>query len=505
MDISKKIKLCKLDFNSTTPLYTQIVNHVTNMIHQGYLPTGAKLPPERELAALLGVSRTTAINVYRQLEKHGLVNTRVGSGTYVTSSQINPPVTVRIPWSQLFNPYIQTSMSSILKDLVSAPSSDECISLAAGKPDPAHYPLKVFQQLYATVDIHTVATDFGYIATEGYMPLRTAIKDMMLDQNIITEPENTMVISGSQQGLYLLSKILLEPGDYVIVESPTYIGALQIFQAAGARLLKVPVTSPLDLNLIEDYLIRYRPKLFYIIPTFQNPTGRCLSSQERQALLDLAARYRLIIVEDDPYGNLYYGQQPPPPLKTADQYGNVIYIGTFSKILFPGLRTGWLIAPTEVIQRLALEKQYIDLHSNNLAQILIYRYLHENYLQAHLTKIRRLYEQRRNTMAQALSHYCREFLKFNLPQGGFYFWCTLQSEHSSHMLLHEAVAKGITFVPGEAFYQTPAPTNQFRLCFATHEEERLVEGIKRLASVLKHTLNKKNNKTYHNGSSIPII
>ncbi len=505
MDTSKMVKLCKLEFNSPVPLYIQIANYITDMIIQGNLPPKSKLPPERELAALLAVSRTTAINVYRQLEKQGLVETKAGSGTYVAASQTTQPNTVRIPWSQLFNPYIQTSMSSILKDMIAAPSSGECISLAAGKPDPAHYPLDIFQQLYATVDIHTAATDFGYIATEGYMPLRCAIKDLMLEQNIITEPENTIVLSGSQQGLYLLSKILLEPGDYAIVESPTYIGALQIFQAAGARLLKVPVSSPLDLNLIKDYLIRYRPKLFYIIPTFQNPTGRCLSWQERRDLLELAARYRLIIIEDDPYGHLYYDNQPPQPLKTADQYGNVLYIGTFSKMLFPGLRTGWLIAPTEVIQRLALEKQYIDLHSNNLAQILIYRYLQYNYLPDHLTKIRKIYKQRRDTMAQALNHYCRELLHFSLPQGGFYFWCTLQSEHSSHLLLHEAVTKGITFVPGEAFYQAPAPTNQFRLCFATHEEELLVEGIKRLAMVIKHSLNKKSKTVYPAGSSIPII
>jgi DNA-binding transcriptional MocR family regulator len=488
MDISNQLQKCNIDTHSRVPLYLQIASFLTNLIQHGELTSGIKLPPERELATLLGVSRTTAINVYRQLEKQGLVTTKIGSGTYVSAtSPTHTPTPNRIPWSQLFTPHMQTAVSSLLKDMVSASPSLKSISLAAGMPDPHLYPLEVFQQLYSDVHQHTVAADFGHIATEGYMPLRIAITQMLADKHIAAPPEHSMILSGSQQGLYLVSKVFLEPGDYVIVESPTYLGAIQTFQSAGARLLKIPVTERLDLDLIEDYLIRYRPKLFYILPTYQNPTGRCLTAAERLALLELAARYRLVIVEDDPYSSLYYGQQPPLPLKAYDQYGGVIHVGTFSKVLFPGLRIGWLVAPPEVIQRMALEKQYLDLHSNNLAQLLLHRYLSADKLPAHLDHIRTVYKQRRNIMAKALQHYCGDFMHFQVPQGGFYFWGTIKSELSTHLLLHEAVAKGVTFVPGEAFYQTPAPTNQLRLCFVTHDESTLIEGIKRLASVIKQT------------------
>jgi DNA-binding transcriptional MocR family regulator len=393
-------------------------------------------------------------------------------------------------------------MASILKELVSAPQSDDMISLAAGMPDPAFYPVDFFQQLWTKHSPNTA--EFGHIPTEGYMPLRQSIASLSHTKNITATPEDIMVVSGSQQGLYLLTKALLEPGDYVITETPTYIGAIQTFQAAGARLLKVPVTNQLDLELIEDYLIRYRPKLFYILPTFQNPTGRTLSLAERKALLELAARYRLVIVEDDPYGSLHYDQQPPPSLKALDEYGGVIYLGTFSKIIFPGLRTGWLVAPKEVIHRLSLEKQFIDLHSNNVSQILLHQFLEAGILEKHLATVRSIYSARRDAMAKALTKYCSDTLRFSVPKGGFYFWCTLQFDHSTRMLLHEAAARGVTFVPGEAFYQNPAPTNRLRLCFVTHDSEQIVEGIRRLASVLKDGSKSDLNRST-DVPSIPII
>jgi DNA-binding transcriptional MocR family regulator len=482
MDISKILGDGNLDTNASAPLYVQLAERIADRIHDQALPPGAKLLPERELAVLFGVSRTTAINAYRHLEKMSLVYTKIGSGTYVAKLAASVSPVPAMPWHQLFTSYQQTPIASILRDLIS-PTALDVISLASGLSDPDLYPLGMLDMFHTHVkQIHR--PDFGHIPTEGYTPLRRSIAAMLQKRNINEPYENIMTLAGSQQGLYLLSKAFLEPGDYVVVESPTFLGALQAFQSAGARLLRLPASGSLDLAVLEDYLIRYRPKFFYVLPTFQNPSGRVLSLQERQGLLALAARYRLTIVEDDPYGELYYGEKPPLSLKALDTYGGVLYLSTFSKILFPGLRTGWLVAPPEVINRLTLEKQYMDLHNNNLSQWLLHLFLEEGNLDQHLPFVRQEYKKRRDIMANAIQHFCRDKLSFTLPDGGFYLWCTIRQGYSARLLLHEANKHGVSFVPGEAFYPTSPDINQIRLCFTTNGSELLTEGIRRLARAL---------------------
>lgn len=506
MDVSNILSIRDMDAQSSSPLYLQIAELIATKIHNSEFPSNTKLPPERELSRIFGVSRTTAINVYRHLEKLGLVSTRVGSGTYVTPSHSAPQHADRsIPWSQLFVPYLQTPLASILKELVSTPALTDNISLAAGMPCPTLYPIDHFNQLVATHLTSTPSADFGHIPTEGYSPLRSSIANMLSNKGISATAASTMILSGSQQSLYLICKTFLDPGDYVIVEAPSYIGAIQSFQSSGARLLTIPVSDRLDLDLIEDYLIRYRPKLFYIMPNFQNPSGRVLSLQERQDLLELAARHRLVIVEDDAYGDLHFDKQPPPPLKALDTYGGVLYLGSFSKILFPGLRIGWLVGPQEVIHRLALEKQYIDLHSNNWTQWLMHKFLEENLLSNHLSIVRTEYKKRRDIAIQALNRYCGDNLEFSIPEGGFYFWCTLKSDCAPRTLLHEAAKQGVSFVPGEAFYPSSAATSQIRLCFTSNNSEQLVEGIRRLGRALHKTTKGVSFKNSPAASSLPII
>lgn len=494
MDVTKISIEQELNLSSATPLYLQIADIILNKIEEGLLAPGNKLPPERTLAKLFSVSRTTAINAYRHLEQEGLVNTKVGSGTYVAefykAGHKNQP---SIPWDQLFIPHLKNPLSSILRSLVSEFTAKENISLAVGMPDPSLYPIQIFEDLFKRNMQRLDPLDFGHISTEGYLPLRESVAKLQNQKGILATSENILILAGSQQGVYLLNKTFLEPGDYVVVESPTYIGAIQAFQNSGARILTLPRLQDLPLSLLEDYIIRYRPKFFYTIPTFQNPTGYTLSLSQRKELLELAARYQLIIIEDDPYSELYYEQQPPPSLKALDHYGIVIYLGTFSKILFPGLRTGWLVGPPVLINRLAQEKQYIDLHCNNLVQWLLYLFLEENNLVSHLPGLRQEYKKRRDAMADSIKRFCKNKLDFVLPEGGFYLWCQIPDSITSSMLLHESAKTGVSFVPGEAFYTNQAGNNGIRLCFATHQEKTLVEGIKRLGSILdqapriKHT------------------
>lgn len=464
----------------------QIAEVIAEKIKNNFFPLETKLPPERTLAKIFGVSRTTAINAYRHLEDQELVNTKIGSGTYVAKSsasqtQATPP----IPWEQLFVPHLKNPLSSILRDLVGAFSGSDSISLAAGMPDPSLYPVDIFEGLLNKNLPNLNPSDLGHIPIEGYQPLRHSLAKMQKANGILAEPDNILILTGSQQGLYLITRTLIEPGDYVVIDSPTYIGAIQVFQGAGARLLSLPPSNNLPLEMLEDYLIRYRPKFFYTSSTFQNPTGRVLSFKERQQLLDLAAKHRLVIIEDDPYSQLYYEQQPPPSLKALDHYGGVLYLSTFSKILFPGLRTGWLVAPPSVINRLAQEKQYIDMHSNNLTQWLLHLFLEQGNLDNHLITVRREYKKRLDAMTNSIRRFCGDTLSFTVPQGGLYLWCQInKSQLTANSLLHEASKAGVTFVPGEAFYTNQWGSREIRLCFSAHEEAKLVQGVKRMAKIL---------------------
>lgn len=482
MDITKIISGLSITGSSPAPLYVQLANSLAVKIQNSELPQGLKLPPERELAKLLGVSRTTTLNAYRLLEERRLVLSKQGSGTYVNNFIAAPKNSMA--WEQLFSPQYKSPLASLLRTLIAMPTNDESISLAAGMPDPAFYPLAALEKLASAAKAGVSAAEYGYIATEGYFPLRQDLAKWQAQFGIQATPDQYLVVSGSQQGLYLIVKAFVEQQDYVIVESPTYLGAIQSLESAGARLLTLPAGDHLDLILLEDYLIRYRPKLLYTIPTFHNPTGRVMSLEDRQALIRLAARYRLVIVEDDPYSLLYYGQKPPASLKSLDTYGGVIHLGTFSKTLLPGLRTGWIAAAQPVIDRLAQEKQHVDLHCNNLSQLVLHACLQEDLLASHLPRVRQEYQKRRDAMVQALRHYCSEYMDFIVPDGGFYVWCRFKQPLSVSELMHRAAVNRVGFVPGIAFYPSGSNSNEIRLCFATHEPAILKEGIRRLGQLL---------------------
>jgi DNA-binding transcriptional MocR family regulator len=485
MDITKILSGIHLNPALATPLYLQIATALSSKISNFTIPSGTKLPPERELARLLSVSRTTAINAYSLLEEHGLVSTKVGSGTFVSiCSEAPQQQTMPMPWDQLLTPGYKAPLSSIIRSIIASPTAGDTISMAAGMPDPAFYPLQLIHSAFDMKKRSFDLSDFGLIATEGYLPLRCSLATWQTKLGNPATPDQLLIVSGSQQGLYLLVKSFIEPRDYVIVESPTYLGAIQLLEASGARLLTLPPGNRLDLAMFEDYLIRYRPKLFYTMSSYKNPTGRVMDLNERQELIRLAAKHRLTIIEDDPYSLLHFGPPPPPSLKQLDSYGGVIQLGTFSKILFPGLRTGWVHAAPPVINRLAQEKQYVDLHSHNLAQMIINTALEENSLPLHLAMVRREYKNRRNAMATAIKKHCGSSLRFDLPEGGLYIWGRLPATIAPTELLRRAAPLGISFVPGDAFYAHGAISHEIRLCYATHDEERLSEGIRRLAKAL---------------------
>ncbi|HYE84621.1 MAG TPA: PLP-dependent aminotransferase family protein [Clostridia bacterium] len=484
MDISKLYVNVRLD--GASPYYLQMAALIKDKITDGSLAEGEKLPAERELASLFRVSRTTAINTYHHLESKGYVIIKKGSGTYVgNSSSYANQSSKEIPWPQVLKPNTRPSMASMMSELMVSSVPSNRISLDAGMPDPDYYPTEIFLKLFNECFAELDPQDFGHIPVQGYEPLRKTVAGMLSDSGTGCSPEQIVILAGSQQGIYLSSRVLVEPGDYVVVQSPTYVGAIQAFQSMGAKLLSLPVGESFPFEILEDYLTRYRPKMLYCVPTFRNPSGTVMSIGERKELIQLAARYRLVILEDDPYSHYYYEEAPPPSLKALDNYGGVIYMSTYSKIIMPGLRLGYMAAHPSLINRVVMEKQYVDVHSNNIGQWLLTLFIRKGYLTGHLEKMRAVYKSRRDTMFEALTGSLGDRLSFRKPGGGFYLWCRSNDGIPAKKLLQEALKEGVSFIPGEAFYAATVEDTEMRLCFSRHNEKILLEGIGRLERAIR--------------------
>jgi DNA-binding transcriptional MocR family regulator len=372
----------------------------------------------------------------------------------------------------------------------------DVIRLATGIPSPELYPIDTIRRLFNEALDAAGQTLLQHTPTEGYQPLREQLAGWMVRTaagagvQITVAPHEVVVVAGSQQGLYLLARTLIEPGDLVALESPTYLGAAQVFRAAGARLLPIPVDADgMQVDLLQELLPRRRPKLIYTLPTFQNPSGAVLAMGRRMRLLDLASRYQIPVIEDDPYGALRYEGRSLPTLGTIDRTmprdvrGNVIYLSTVSKMLFPGFRIGWISAPKQVLERVTLMKQLVDLDTNALAQWVVWSFFERGLLDEHLRAVNQLYPQRRDRMLRALAHHAEGLIESNRPQGGIYLWCRLRDGLRVRDLLPESAHEGVIFAPGESFHVDAASGRgrfDMRLNFTLPDDAAIDEGVRRL-------------------------
>jgi 2-aminoadipate transaminase len=310
-------------------------------------------------------------------------------------------------------------------------------------------------------------------------------------------PDNVLVTSGAQQALDLVGKLFLDPGDRVLVEAPTFVGAIQAFRSYQAQYLTVPVDEDgLRVDLLEDAL-RARPKFLYVLPNFQNPAGVTLSLERRRRLVELASHYRIPIVEDDPYGQLRYEGEHLPPLVTIDAdlhgcargehalHGGVLYLGTLSKTLAPGLRLGWIVAPEDVIRRLVQMKQGTDLHTGTFVQMVAYETARGGFLDGHVRRIREVYRERRDAMLGALQREFPSTVRWTRPQGGLFLWVTLPPGTDSSVVLQDALREKVAFVPGTPFYPDGGGRESFRLNFSYCRPEVIREGVRRLGAVVR--------------------
>jgi len=476
----------KLDRKSPTPLHLQIAHQIRELILKGTIPEGGRLPPTRKLAQELGVNRSTVVQAYRRLWSEGLIEGHVGRGTVVrrAARAVEAPV-APLPWEMLLTPQPE-AVELEIRELMRLFSREDLISLAAGLPAPDLYPLEEIAEISAEVLAREGAALLQRCAVEGHLPLR-----QLLAERMGLSPSEVLVLSGSQQGLYLLAEALIAPGDFVVVEAPTYLGALQVFRTAGARLIGVPVDEEgMDLRMLESVLSRTQPKFIYTLPTFQNPAGTTMVLERRRRLLELAYRYRVPLIEDDPYSLLRYEGEALPPLKALDTHGYVIYLSTFSKVLFPGLRVGWLAAPKRVVEHLAALKRMVDLFTNASAQATIAEFCCRGLLERHLGRVRGEYRRRRDAMVEALKEHCPK-VEFAVPEGGYFIWCRLPRGIAARGLLQEALRERVSFLSGELFYPDGRGQEEIRLTFTSQPPATIAEGIRRLSQALRRLKRKR--------------
>ncbi|HUW63625.1 MAG TPA: PLP-dependent aminotransferase family protein [Spirochaetia bacterium] len=374
---------------------------------------------------------------------------------------------------------------SAIREILKITERPDIISFAGGLPAPEMFPRTGLAEAFAQVLREEDGLALQYSSTEGYGPLREYIAGVMRQKGVAVTAEEILITSGSQQGLDLVAKLFLDPGDVVATELPVYTGALQVFRSYEGRLKAIPGDEhgpdPVALEIV---IRESRPKLIYLAPTFNNPTGMTVSEARRRALVVLCEKYAVPLIEDDPYGDLRYSGIPVPPVKAFDAGGRVIYLGTFSKTVAPGLRLGWVAAERELVARLALAKQGADLHTGTLVQRALHRYLTGSDSGGHVEAIRREYGRRRDAMAGALNGTFPPGIQWNEPEGGMFFWVTLPAHLDAAELLPEAVAEKVAFVPGAAFFPAGGGENFLRLNFTNSPPPLIGEGIGRLARVL---------------------
>ncbi len=403
-------------------------------------------------------------------------------------------------WAERYAQRTQRMQSSAIRELLKLTEQPDVISFAGGLPAPDVFPVKEFQEACQKVLAEHGPQALQYSRTEGYRPLREMIARHTARYGIVVNPENILITSGSQQALDLIGKVFINPGDRILVEKPTYLGALQAWNTYQAEYVSVPLDDDgIQTDKLEGYL-RAGPKFLYVLPNFHNPAGVTLSLERRKKLIELADHYGVPIIEDDPYGQLRYEGDHLPSLVVLDNEfqrhtnapysGNVIYLSTFSKTLAPGLRLGWVIAPEEVIQKLVQAKQGADLHTSTFTQMVAYEVARGGFLDRHVRFIRQVYRERRDAMLHALERYSPEGVRWTRPAGGLFLWVILPEHLDATEVLQEALKEKVAFVPGGPFHPDGSGHNTMRLNFSYMPPEKIEEGVKRLGRVLERALSR---------------
>ncbi|MCI8388295.1 MAG: PLP-dependent aminotransferase family protein [Clostridiales bacterium] len=381
---------------------------------------------------------------------------------------------------------------SAIREIFKALTDPTIISFAAGNPSPESFPVDELARISADIFRDSSTAALQYSVTEGYPALREDVKARLANRfNIGRDFDMTIITSGGQQGIELLCKTMCNEGDTVLCEEPSFIGALNAFRSCGANLVGIPMDDDgVDIDALESAMkSNPRAKILYLIPTFQNPAGTCMSLEKRKAAYELAKKYNIIILEDNPYGELRFAGEEIPTIKSMDNDGVVVYSGSYSKVLSAGMRIGFICGPEEIVQKMVVAKQVEDVHTNIFFQMLCHRYIAECDMDAHIADIRKLYLHKSGLMLSELDKNMPDCVKYTRPEGGLFLWCTLPDNIPQPELIKRAMAKKVAVVPGETFNSDPnKPSQSFRLNYSTPSDEQIIVGVGYLCDAVKSML-----------------
>ncbi len=480
----------QLDRHGNGSLVERLQAEILRRIRLGLLRPGDRLPPTRRLAAELGVNRGTVTAAYQDLRAAGVLAGHVGRGTFVdrelSLTALGPaePTGGRFRWSDHFAGFDPPREETSLRQAARAADGD-VISFAGGVPDPSLFPTEAFRKALNAVLRESGSALLAYGAPEGHAEFLSFLRGYLSARGVVAQDDELLVVNGSQQAVDLVARAFLRPGDTVVVEEPSYYGAIELFQGYGARLVSVPLDAEgIVLEATEAVLARERPKLVYVMPTFQNPTGGVMSPARREALVALSTRYEIPVVEDDFDGELYYDGPPPAPLKALPGSAGVIYVGTPSKMLFPGLRIGWIAAPAPVVARLGRIRRMADLSGSPLLQAALARFAGGGGLERHMAVVREAYAGRVARLTGALERHMPPGTRWTRPRGGLSLLVTLPEGLDSGELLPDAARTGVLFSPGRLFYLNDG-RRHLRLSFGNVPTGRVEDGVRRLAEVIR--------------------
>ncbi len=479
------------------PLYLQVAEQLRRQIENGELPPYTRLPASRTLAKKLGVNRITIVNAYAELEAEGLVTSRVGSGTFVAANQNTPhplPETNRLPLWRGPLPRHPWNANQMIAEMMRLARQSGVISFAGGTPASEFLPVNEFRRALNEALRRDGTAALQYEDAAGHLPLRETIADSLQQQNIHITGQDILITSGCQQALDITVSVLTRSDEsVVVVEDPCYLGFLDILTTRRMTPVGVPVDAEgMQIEPLEQIILRYRPRLIYTTPIFHNPTGTSLSLARRQALLEVATRYGVPVLEDASYDELRYQGQPLPSLKSLDMGDIVFYAGGFSKTLIPGIRIGYLAAPTAWRERVVAAKQTADILTSPLNQYALNIYLQSGHFAEHIFQVRRAYHERRDAMLAAARQYFPAGVTWRCPEGGIYIWIEMPpSGPTATDLYLAAINYNVAFAIGSVFSASGSFAHAMRLNFASCSPQEIEEGMRRLGKAWKELVGRK--------------
>jgi len=467
------------------PLYVRLHDEIRAQILSGALGQGARLPSTRRLAEELKISRTTVEEAYAFLAEDGLVHIRPGQGAFIGCAGISVEAAEQMRWEDKLTPAVLRIHQYRQQEGHIEHGPRGVISFTSLAPDHQSFAVDAFRKALNDVLVREggVLLNYGYV--RGYEPLRRYLHEYLSGKGVRMDGQQILIVDGFRQGLELTCRALVREGDLVLCENPTYNGAIGVLRTLGAQIIPIEMDEEGIAPEPLEQALRMKPRLLYTVPTYQNPTGLNMSVERRRQVVALCARYGVPIVEDGFNEELRFRGDAYPSLKAMDASGIVIYIGSFSKVLFPGLRVGWVVAPDALFTYLTDAKNNADIHTGLLQQAGLYEFLARGHLEKHLRFCRRIYRERMEALETALKRYFGDYVSFVPGQGGFCQWVAFPEGIRVRDYMDKALEKGVAFVPGDVFYPLGGGENRMRLGFSRLTPEKIDEGVRILAQVFE--------------------